>query len=107
MKQHTKGPWVLTDDAYYIVAMENEESTSKPPKTIACSPSPWLWSMEDARLLATAPELLEACKKAALMYESSGLTKNDEYKNLCSVIAKAGGIETLPIFRIPNQRKGG
>lgn len=47
----------------------------------------------NARLIVAAPDLYEALKKAAYMYESSGLTNNDEYKALCTAIAKAEGRE--------------
>jgi hypothetical protein len=42
-------------------------------------------------LISACPEMYEALKRAAYIYESSGLMKTDEYTNLCAVLAKAEG----------------
>ena len=79
MGQHTPGPW--------IVGAGNETSPTVYP---VCSGIPWIAScysskahgrkMEgyfNARLIAAAPELLEACKAARDEWAMTGVKKND------------------------------
>jgi hypothetical protein len=91
--QHTPGPWEADD--FYVTTQ-----AGSPPRTIACSPSPYTWRKADARLIAAAPELLNACRELLEVLEKSNAHGEeyqwdplDEAARLRAAIAKATGQE--------------
>lgn len=75
--KHTPGPWQLHYDVsdFSVTANDGEERVS------------YVGSEANAKLIAAAPELLEACIKA----RSAFLTSEPEYDLLTEVIEKATG----------------
>lgn len=53
MSKFTPGPWLAEE--YFVIT----EKDYKPQKTIACSPSPHMWTMADAILISKAPEMYQ------------------------------------------------
>lgn len=68
--QHTKGPWIVSRNQEFTMVYPLNH-----PEENICEV---LGNMDNANLIASAPDLLEACKRAAYIYESSGLTNNAE-----------------------------
>jgi hypothetical protein len=93
MSEHTPGPWVTDDiqegDKYrYVLASENEEVIAR-----IMLLSPWgliITAEANARLIAAAPDLLEALK--AFANEIVPNNPNDPlWVNARAAIAKATG----------------
>ena len=84
MSAHTPGPWVIewADGSYQIEAASTDE-----PGTIHLVAG--LVSLNDTRLIAAAPELLEALKDCRRALEVSGYT--GELAVVDAAIAKATG----------------
>lgn len=92
MSTYTKGPW--------IAGQQNPASNTIPIKagksTLAhCEPRPH-WDdtqVANARLIAAAPELLEACKRAKSLLEPELIREPDRtiFWELVSAITKAEG----------------
>lgn len=82
MSEHTPGPWGLNND--YIGSMEGEIAQ------VISENVGILENEANARLIAAAPELLEAVKKAHTYMENWGAPYS-ELKDLERVINKAEG----------------
>ena len=83
MTQHTPGPWRVGDAGRTIFGPPNGDPS---PETIA-----EIRLRKNARLIAAAPELLEAlkvCQVRIFMLEGS---ENNEYQTATDAIAKATG----------------
>lgn len=66
MSEHTKGPWrvAVTSDGFISVGGETMHEMSGFIPTTFKNTIADVWREEDARLIAAAPELLEALKAA-------------------------------------------
>ncbi|MCU1139475.1 hypothetical protein [Stenotrophomonas maltophilia] len=94
--KHTPGPWIAyeiaPDDPEWGACeiwpdendREDEEGTVKPVATM-------VMGVENARLIAAAPELLAALQVAELALRERGLRACGEYKQIEAAIAKATG----------------
>lgn len=99
MSTHTPGAWHAAGD--YVFAMRNSGYTQPITRTYSTkNGSPGIQCLDcdpeeaqaNARLIAAAPELLEACRKAKAFLDSCGLDwlgKGDD--PLAAAIAKATG----------------
>jgi hypothetical protein len=90
MSDHTKVPWVIEDmgsDAGFVIL---EAYRGECPKFIARCVEP-----EIAQLFLAAPDLLEACRKAAISLANQGDADAwlDATKAVFEVIAKVTGGE--------------
>ena len=88
---HTKGPWTHTHPVYY--ADEYEQISGPDNELVACYVMP-----ANARLIAAAPELLEACESVVAcivdcyMCDGSGLEHPDETDDACRVCGGVGKV---------------
>lgn len=96
MSKHTPGPWIADQlvDGYDIHAAETRfrVATASDPEMV------WgaIGREEDARLIAAAPELLEALEKIVRMFEGADDTVwavEDYHQKARAAIAKAKGEE--------------
>ena len=94
-KHHTPGPWTykLDEDCRNLSV-----TTAYAPTEIVggcgCCDSPWVSCEADARLIAAAPELLEALEKIVRMFEGADDTVwavEDYRQKARAAIAKAKG----------------
>ena len=90
MKKHTQGPWEVDEsgDIGMSIAIINSK------KDDICFCEPFYGEEEaNARLIASAPELLEMCKNWRFHIEANGKEKDmiEYYKPLVQIIAKAEG----------------
>ena len=68
---HTPGPWMVTDDGLGVcVATGNYKTEGTDDWTIADCQHGWCQCEANARLIAAAPELLEACEAVLPTIES-------------------------------------
>jgi hypothetical protein len=79
--KHTPGPWEITAHG----------SIEAKDRQIALVSRGGLTDMPNARLIAAAPELLEALQVAELALRERGLRACGEYKQIEAAIAKATG----------------
>lgn len=84
--EYTKGPWACDVNGYSEYTIYG-----KADKSYICRVAGGINNRFDAHLIAAAPDLYEALKKAAYLYESCGVTKSDEYMTLIAALAKAEG----------------
>lgn len=93
MSKHTPGPWIVYEfvDGYDIRAPEAEcyVATASDPEAV------WgaIGREEDARLIAAAPELLEALENLLKVHEGEGGTQHNAADMARAAIAKAKGEE--------------
>ena len=94
-KHHTPGPWTykLDQDCRNLSV-----TTAYAPTEIVggcgCCDSPWVSSEADARLMAAAPDLLEALEDALLFLLAAGVSVESPIRErLTLVIRKAKGVE--------------
>ena len=93
MSKHTPGPWIIYEfvDGYEIRAPEAEcyVATASDPEAV------WgaIGREEDARLIAAAPELLEALENLLKVHEGEGGTQHNAADMARAAIAKAKGEE--------------
>ena len=91
MSKHTPGPWIVYEfvDGYDIRAPEAEcyVATASDPEAV------WgaIGREEDARLIAAAPELLEALENLLKVHEGEGGTQHNAADMARAAIAKAKG----------------
>ena len=101
---HTPGPWKITDGDQARPKIVSDNNT--PVVAVFCgdydSEPGWEISEEDARLIASAPDLLEACKEVMQYFTSMNdipveratiKTNSDTIKKMKQAIAKAEGEE--------------
>lgn len=92
MSKHTPGPW-------RVVASVTVRAGGKNVCAHVNAASSERLNMADeyevakanARLIAAAPELLEALETCEAFFFSAGLTSSDAYSEVCAAIAKATG----------------
>jgi hypothetical protein len=96
MNEHTPGPWTYKLDNDSPVNFEI--TTAHAPTSIVsgcgCCDSPWVSSEADARLIAAAPELLEALEEIVKEYyenPDNGRTLRWAIDGAKEAIAKAKG----------------
>ena len=93
MSKRTPGPWIIYEfvDGYEIRAPEAEcyVATASDPEAV------WgaIGREEDARLIAAAPELLEALENLLKVHEGEGGTQHNAADMARAAIAKAKGEE--------------
>jgi hypothetical protein len=94
MSKHTPGPW-----RYWICRVDNRLDPPMYDYAQFANPkehvfrAPMLYLREaDARLIAAAPELLEALKLAVRQNEHDMLMTGEELRNARAAIAKAEGV---------------
>lgn len=63
--KHTPGPWVLTRDDFGFFSVSSEAAT---PHKEPVAPHVYDW--DDARLIAAAPDMLEALKACLVTFEA-------------------------------------
>ena len=87
--KHTPGPWNVYQPYKYEIHIRHGNDV----KSIATIGSLWHVDFEaNARLVASAPELLEACKDGLSIAYESGLDDSDGVvKRMKAAIAKAEG----------------
>jgi len=91
MSKHTPGPWIVYEfvDGYEIRSPEAEcwVATASDPEAV------WgaIGREEDARLIAAAPELLEALENLLKVHEGEGGTQYNAADMARAAIAKAKG----------------
>ena len=84
MTQHTPGPWRVGDAGWTVFGPPNGEPS---PETIA-----EIRRRKNARLIAAAPELLEAAQRVTgISWAVGSLALNDSIEQLRAAIAKATG----------------
>ena len=94
MSEYTPGPWIYDAGAFYAKCQLNERGMTRESPI-----AEMLNGREDdyeanARLIAAAPELLEACELALKVLEQSGMITRqllDADRKLRAAIAKAKG----------------
>jgi len=102
MSKHTPGPWAVEFNSYGTAfvyggpATEQTSSTGVKYRAIVCGgDNPATLKRDDARLIAAAPEMLQALKWAEEHAAESEAGRDDAwYQNLAkleAVIAKAEG----------------
>ena len=99
MIKHTPGPWYVLNgcDIFTDLGAKNAEDTSAPHNDgwhIADVDMGGLCLAElsaNARLIAAAPELLDALEHSQRLFERLGLQSSDEYQANSYAIAKAKG----------------
>ena len=84
MNQHTEGPWFV--DGNSIAHQSGDIATLDGVR-------PYEEEEANARLIAAAPELLEACRDAAIRLEVGNSTDNPTYRQLEAAIAKAESMQ--------------
>jgi hypothetical protein len=87
--KHTPGPWNVTEVDSRVIITDN---WAKPfGGTIAELPHPDTHSyvMENARLIAAAPELLEACKTALASMQRYGIEQGSREEKEVFIIEQA------------------
>lgn len=77
MNTHTKGPWIH-DDTFGLIMAGKEEICALHSGKIA-----------NAKLIAAAPEMLEALKRAVSALEANGAPNCEAVKESKAAIAKA------------------
>jgi len=93
MSKHTPGPWVVYEliDGYDIRSPEAEcwVATASDPEAV------WgaIGREEDARLIAAAPEMLEALENLLKVHEGKDGTQHNAADIARAAIAKAKGEE--------------
>jgi hypothetical protein len=108
--EHTPGPWERVGASYIwktgdngaavAIVAEPECSDSSSFYQVRMASKRWDEAMANARLIAAAPELLEACKALYALFDDEGVFR-EEWQDQASVafeaaeaaIAKAGGRE--------------
>ena len=99
MAEHTPGPWKVTTNLDYWVERVNFEGGEGEFKGIAlCGDIHWPNSNEtqfeweaNARLIAAAPDLLEACKEFVRKCEAGEARSTRSYNEMRAAITKAEG----------------
>lgn len=99
--QHTPGPWVLADNGMGVirggVVRQYANGSTQDQIVMACSVTDDNGCMKaNARLIAAAPELLEALKRLLGAYERLKPLQSlvsDPEKQAQAAIAKATGVE--------------
>lgn len=90
-QQHTPGPWRVSADGVEVGSADS----FKPFGGCGCCGSPWMTADDpevakaDARLIAAAPELLEALQLAVRQNEHDMVMTGDELRLARAAIAKA------------------
>ena len=91
MSKHTKGPWFFDQYGHVYGTVDGKPIEGAIGKTIlqphVCTPS----CIANARLIAAAPELLEALK---VLVENGGIGPEQMFHDARAAIAKATGENT-------------
>ena len=93
--KHTPGPWYVgtQNDCLFVTNHRPPTGDYQPTLKVICSVGALIDDAANARLIAAAPELLEACKKAAEAFHEGGDYFVPEYVALRAAIAKAEGAQ--------------
>jgi len=93
--KHTAGPWVVTDNgqikAEAIVRMGFSDYVCRMPYASKAEAAEMPRSVNDARLISAAPELLALCKETLEAVDLDGQNRKDLRKAIQAAIAKAEG----------------
>ena len=84
--KHTKGPWAVSSSTL-IVNSEAQIVANTIPVVVPGLDIPIKEAIANARLIAAAPELLQACREALIIVEDESYT--DEIEMLKTAIKKA------------------
>lgn len=85
--QHTPGPWVAVARTNAYIEIEAPNQPGYSAKKVATAS---LTNHEaNARLIAAAPDLLEALNAAEALLHSLGMQSSDAYQEIDAAIAKA------------------
>ncbi len=88
MSKHTPGPWSVGNYIFHASAYsEGVRPVHAKKRGLIASAK----READARLIAAAPELLEALETCEAFLLSAGLASSDAYSEVCAAIAKATG----------------
>ena len=99
MSEHTKGPWTVDeegweDEGLCIYGGGVPMSSGEHAVAFVVNYGGTVEAAEaNARLIAAAPELLEACRDAAIRLEVGNFPNNPTYRQLAAAIAKAEGTQ--------------
>lgn len=94
MSKHTPGPWGYTMDKErgWDFKVTADHGKTAIVSGCGCCDSPWVSCEADARLIAAAPELLEAFEKlVSLVDAGEGTWTLEEQQKARAAIAKAKG----------------
>ena len=99
--KHTKGPWRARcmGSEGSIVWMDGKDEKQHPRigMVASCTMRPFDESNANALLIASAPELLEACKEIIMVIDNEGIARGKYYGKAINMaeqaIAKAEGKE--------------
>lgn len=86
MSKHTPGPWKVLRDAVFHVetAYADQEYSGNICTVYEGTGMPKVMAEANARLLAAAPEMLEALKELAARFEVQGAKPNKDWPCLCN-----------------------
>ena len=82
---HTPGPWIVDPKRSLRVVAEHDNTVC----TVGCTDSLRSSWEDNARLIAAAPELLEACKFALTFFKAQGWGRSDAMVKECEEIGRA------------------
>ena len=93
---HTPGPWCVDEGngpGYNVYVVKDQANDADPycDMTIECHGEGHETNKANARLIAAAPELLEACKEFVRKVECGEARSTRSYKQMKEAIAKAEG----------------
>ena len=95
MSEHTPGPWSYTMDKErgWDFKVTDDHGKTAIVSGCGCCDSPWVSCEADARLIAAAPEMLEALENLLKVHEGEGGTQHNAADMAQAAIAKAKGEE--------------
>lgn len=86
MSGHTPGPWLVEGRTVYAL---NDDGYNRFSALVQDAHTPGDELEANARLIAAAPDLLEALQSSKSLMESVGMQSSDEYQQASAAIAKA------------------
>ncbi len=94
MSKHTPGPWTIRDNENGTLGIDATEPDGTPcqPARINGDATDSVYgpvTRANARLIAAAPDLLEACKEMATWIEQNGEARQSAWQKGAAAIAKA------------------
>jgi len=100
MSAYTPAPWTVVDNGFWDISIKaggtvchiNSKGDWFPTSKDTLAGRSQNKMLTDARLIAAAPELLEACKTTLIALEMLGMAGSVVFRKVEEAIAKATGI---------------